>query len=91
MPVGAAATAGVNAERSALTHPVMALTHPVRARGHAARTQGELGPGRNRTATAEGEGFTDPWAHHLPDRPTMVEMRGLEPLASAMRTRRSSS
>ena len=49
------------------------------------------GPGQNRTATAEGEGFTDPWAHHLPDRPTMVEMRGLEPLASAMRTRRSPS
>ncbi len=29
------------------------------------------GPGQNRTATAEGEGFTDPWAHHLPDRPTI--------------------
>jgi hypothetical protein len=28
------------------------------------------GPGQNRTATAEGEGFTDPWAHHLPNRPT---------------------
>ena len=49
------------------------------------------GPGQNRTATAEGEGFTDPWAHHLPNRPTVVEMRGLEPLASAMRTRRSPS
>ena len=49
------------------------------------------GPGRNRTATAEGEGFTDPWAHHLPNRPTMVEMRGLEPLTPAMRTRRSPS
>ena len=30
------------------------------------------GPGQNRTATAEGEGFTDPWAHHLPNRPTPV-------------------
>src|SRR5512140_3420291 len=30
------------------------------------------GPGQNRTATAEGEGFTDPWAHHLPNRPTEV-------------------
>ena len=32
------------------------------------------GPGRNRTATVEDEGFTDPWAHHLPDRPTTVTM-----------------
>jgi hypothetical protein len=30
------------------------------------------GPGQNRTATAEGEGFTDPWAHHLPNRPTRL-------------------
>ena len=33
------------------------------------------GPGQNRTATAEGEGFTDPWAHHLPNRPTEIGRR----------------
>ena len=32
------------------------------------------GPGQNRTATAEGEGFTDPWAHHLPNRPTRLPL-----------------
>ena len=63
------------------------------------------GPGQNRTATVIDEGFTDPWAHHLPNRPgdriaprpsnvpwrVLVEMRGLEPLTPAMRTRCSPS
>ena len=44
---------------------------PRRARGRRGAVSGNAGgPGRNRTATAEGEGFTDPWAHHLPNRPT---------------------
>ena len=49
----------------------------VRRRGDVSRDAG--GPGRNRTATAEGEGFTDLRAHHLPNRPTMVEMRDSNP------------
>ena len=55
-----------------------------KTRGH----QTEFGgPGRNRTATVEDEGFTDPWAHHLPDRPTTVTMpmpiRGTRRLGAA--------
>src|SRR5437867_12984698 len=42
---------------------------PGRKRGDISATGG---PGQNRTATAEGEGFTDPWAHHLPNRPTRL-------------------
>src|ERR671912_1637252 len=43
---------------------------PERSRRVALASEVIGGPGRNRTATAEGEGFTDLWAHHLPNRPT---------------------
>ena len=65
------------------------ITSGINPRGLSLQTLGaKRESGINRP---QRQGFTDPWAHHLPDRPTMVEMRGLEPLASAMRTRRSSS
>jgi hypothetical protein len=57
-------------------HGSIARAHRGRGKDHAADVGG---PGQNRTATAEGEGFTDPWAHHLPNRPTRLTSRRASP------------
>ena len=56
---------------------VPALVAAVEAAGPHSCSGDAGGPGQNRTATAEGEGFTDPWAHHLPNRPTFETEREL--------------
>ena len=60
------------AARRGTRTPSAELTKPPsrRSREGASGASEAGGPGQNRTATAEGEGFTDPWAHHLPNRPT---------------------